>query len=55
MFGADRVMIVKNFPIEKLWTTYPELIAAHRAASAQLSEADQRKLLHDTAVRVYRL
>jgi len=55
LFGADRVMFGSNFPIEKLWTTYPELIAAHRAAAAQFSEADQRKLLHDTAIRVYRI
>jgi predicted TIM-barrel fold metal-dependent hydrolase len=55
LFGADRTMFGSNFPIEKLWTTYPELIAAHRAAAAQLPAADQRKLLHDTATRVYRL
>ena len=55
MFGADRTMFGSNFPIEKLWTSYPELIAAHRAAAAQLPTADQRKLLHDTAMRVYRL
>ena len=55
LFGADRTLFGSNFPIEKLWTTYPELIAAHRAAAAQLPAADQRKLLHDTATRVYRL
>jgi predicted TIM-barrel fold metal-dependent hydrolase len=55
LFGAERTMFGSNFPIEKLWTTYPELIAAHRAAAAQLPAADQRKLLHDTAMRVYRL
>ena len=55
LFGAERTLFGSNFPIEKLWTTYPELIAAHRAAAAQLPEADQRALLHDTAMRVYRL
>jgi predicted TIM-barrel fold metal-dependent hydrolase len=55
IFGAERCLFGSNFPIEKLWTTYPELIAAHRAAAAQLSVADQRQLLHDTAMRVYRL
>ena len=55
LFGAQRTLFGSNFPIEKLWTTYPELVAAHRAAAAQLPEADQRALLHDTAMRVYRL
>ena len=55
LFGAQRTMFGSNFPIEKLWTTYPELIAAHRAAAAHLPAADQRALLHDTAMRVYRL
>ena len=54
-FGAQRTLFGSNFPIEKLWTTYPELIAAHRAAAAQLSDAAARALMHDTAMRVYRL
>jgi predicted TIM-barrel fold metal-dependent hydrolase len=55
IFGADRSMFGSNFPIEKLWTSYPELISAHRAAAARFSAADQRNLLHDTAMRAYRL
>ena len=45
MFGS-------NFPIEKLWTSYEELVDAHADAAAQLPAADQRALLHDTAMRV---
>ena len=52
LFGAQRTLFGSNFPIEKLWTTYPELIAAHRAAAAQLTDADARALMHDTAMRV---
>jgi predicted TIM-barrel fold metal-dependent hydrolase len=55
MFGADRCLFGSNFPIEKLWTQYADLIAAYRAAVAGYSAADQKKMLHDTAVRVYRL
>ena len=29
IFGAGRTMFGSNFPIEKLWTTYAELIDAH--------------------------
>ena len=55
IFGAERCMFGSNFPIEKIWTFYSELIAAHRAAAAQLSAADQRHLLQNNATRVYRL
>jgi predicted TIM-barrel fold metal-dependent hydrolase len=55
LFGPKRCMFGSNFPIEKLWTTYPELISANRAAVAGLPEADQRLVLHGTAARVYRM
>jgi predicted TIM-barrel fold metal-dependent hydrolase len=55
MCGAERCLFGSNFPIEKLWTGYADLISAHRAALASHPEAVQRQVLHDTAVRVYRL
>lgn len=55
MFGADRCLFGSNFPIEKLWTTYPALIAAYRSVLGSYSDADRRAMLHDTAKRVYRL
>jgi predicted TIM-barrel fold metal-dependent hydrolase len=55
MFGADRCLFGSNFPIEKLWTSYAELVTAHRVAIASLPEADQTAILSVTACRVYRL
>jgi predicted TIM-barrel fold metal-dependent hydrolase len=55
IFGADRCLFGSNFPIEKHWPTYRELVDAHLAATAYL-RADQRDaVLRATAVRVYRL
>ncbi len=55
IFGADRCLFGSNFPIEKLWTRYRELVDAHRAATAHL-RADQRDAVQrTTALRVYRL
>jgi predicted TIM-barrel fold metal-dependent hydrolase len=55
IFGADRCLFGSNFPIEKLWTSYRELIDAYLAATASLA-ADQRDaVLRKTALRVYRL
>jgi len=52
LFGAQRCLFGSNFPIEKLWTSYAELIAAHRAAVPQ---AAQEAVFNETARRVYRL
>ena len=55
IFGADRCLYGSNFPIEKLWTSYPALIGAFRDAAHTLSDAEQRAIFADTARRVYRL
>ena len=55
IFGADRCLFGSNFPVEKLWTEYSDLIAAYRAALEPLGEAAYRAAFHDTAARIYRL
>ncbi len=52
LFGPERCLFGSNFPIEKLWTSYAELIAAHRAAVPQAAQA---AVFNETARRVYRL
>jgi predicted TIM-barrel fold metal-dependent hydrolase len=55
LFGPDRCMFGSNFPIEKLWTTYDEVVRVTTECLAGLSAAEQRAVLHDTATSVYRL
>jgi predicted TIM-barrel fold metal-dependent hydrolase len=55
IFGAHRCLFGSNFPIEKMWTRYADLVAAYRRALAPLGEAAARAALHDTAARIYRL
>jgi predicted TIM-barrel fold metal-dependent hydrolase len=55
IFGAGRCLFGSNFPIEKLWTSYIALVHAYRDAACSFSEADQQAILHDTAMRVYRI
>lgn len=55
MFGPTRCLFGSNFPVEKLWTRYRDLLAAYRRALAPLGEAATRAALHDTAMRIYRL
>jgi predicted TIM-barrel fold metal-dependent hydrolase len=55
IFGAGRCLFGSNFPIEKLWTSYPALIEAYRDAVAAFSAKEQQAILHDTAMSVYRI
>jgi len=55
IFGANRCLFGSNFPIEKMWTRYADLVAAYRRALAPLGEAAARAAFHDTAARIYRL
>ena len=55
IFGAGRCLFGSNFPIEKLWTSYGALVEAYRDAVAPLSLKEQQAILHDTAMRVYRI
>lgn len=55
LFGPSRCLYGSNFPIEKLWTAYPPLIGAFRAALASYSPEEQADMFHNVAARVYRL
>jgi len=55
IFGADRCLFGSNFPIEKLWTSYRDLVSAYRLAAASLAADDRDAVLRSTALRVYRL
>jgi predicted TIM-barrel fold metal-dependent hydrolase len=55
IFGPERCLFGSNFPVEKLWTQYADLIGAYRKAIEPLGDAAARAAFHDTAARVYRL
>ena len=55
IFGAHRCLFGSNFPIEKLWTSYAALMTAYREALGDLPETDQRSILHDNAIRLYKI
>ncbi|MCF3640416.1 amidohydrolase family protein [Rhizobium sp. TRM95111] len=54
ILGSNRLMFGSNFPIEKLWTDFPSVLSAHRAAAEGHGPEAAREMLHDTAARVYR-
>ncbi len=55
MFGAGRCLFGSNFPIEKLWTSYGELVEAHLKATSRMSKEERDQIFHATAARIYRL
>jgi predicted TIM-barrel fold metal-dependent hydrolase len=55
IFGAERCLVGSDFPIEKLWTSYRELIGTYRAATVQLRAEQRDAIFRTTAMRVYRL
>ena len=54
ILGSDRLMFGSNFPIEKLWTDYADLLAAHRDAVDRHGATAAANIFHDTAERIYR-
>ena len=54
-FGAEHCLFGSNFPIEKLWCRYGDLVDAFRQATAGMSAAEQEAIFSSTATRVYRL
>lgn len=55
IFGTDRGMFASNFPVDGIVATFEELYDGFRAAVVDLPLAEQKKLFHDNAVRIYRL
>lgn len=55
IFGTDRCLFGSNFPIEKLWTSYAQLIEVFQACLVRYSGPERRAILHDNASRIYRV
>ena len=55
MFGPQRCLFGSNFPIEKLWCGYPQLLAAFIASIDGVTAHERAAVLHDNAARLYRI
>lgn len=54
ILGSERLTFGSNFPIEKLWTTYADVLAAHKAAVEKHGAKAVADVFYGTAKRVYR-
>ncbi len=55
IFGVERTIFGSNFPLEKLHSSYADLMSAYRTVLSEYPEEDQRRVFHDNAVNFYRL
>ena len=55
IFGTDRCMFASNFPVDGLCGTFRTIYGGFRESVADLPVAEQCKLFHNNAVRIYRL
>lgn len=54
-FGWDRVLFGSDWPVCTLSATYKQWVEVLESITQSAGEANQRKLFHDNAIRVYRL
>lgn len=54
-FGADRCMFESNYPVDKNAYSYTVIWNAFKKVTKGYSPGERRALLHDTAVKAYRL
>ena len=54
-FGANRCMFASNFPVDKLYGSYQELINNHAAIIDEFFYQDREKIFYDTAKSFYGL
>ena len=51
IFGVERTIYGSNFPLEKLHASYKDFLGAYRTVLSEYTEAEQRAVLHDNAVK----
>ncbi|MFD6444361.1 amidohydrolase family protein [Promicromonospora sp. NPDC060204] len=54
-FGADRVFLGSNWPVERLYSSYTDVVEAFRHAVRDLAPAERDAVLAGTAERVFRI
>ena len=52
-FGTERAMFASNFPVDGLCATFAGIYSGFRAIVKDFPAAEQRRLFHDNAVRLY--
>ena len=54
-FGAERSLFGSNWPVDRLYSSYPDVVAAYRELVSEFSAAEQHALLAGNARRIFHL
>ena len=54
-FGADRIVMGTNWPVDRMFSSYPDVINAYAEIISGFSRADQVKLFSGNAERIFRI
>jgi predicted TIM-barrel fold metal-dependent hydrolase len=54
-FGIERCMFASNFPVDRLYSSYPQVWRAYAAIVAGASPVEQEALFKSNAARIYRI
>jgi predicted TIM-barrel fold metal-dependent hydrolase len=55
VFGSRRAMFATNWPIDRLYGSYPQLLEAYLSIASTFAIADRSNVFADTAARVYQI
>jgi predicted TIM-barrel fold metal-dependent hydrolase len=55
IYNSNRCLFGSNFPIEKIWCNYSDIIEAYQFATQKLQMSDKKNIFYETANRLYRL
>jgi predicted TIM-barrel fold metal-dependent hydrolase len=55
IFGVERCMFASNFPVDSLCADYDTIVDGFRRSVDDFTPADQARLFHENARRIYRI
>jgi predicted TIM-barrel fold metal-dependent hydrolase len=53
LFGSERCIFGSNFPIEKLWSSYGELLDGYKQSLERIPFDDKQAIFYDNAKKLY--
>ena len=55
IFGTSRVVFGSNWPLDRMYSSYPDLVNAYRTILGGYSQAEQLAMLSGNAERLFRI
>ncbi len=53
--GTERIVFGSNWPVDRMFSSYPDLIDAYAAIISDFTESEQRAMFAGNAERIFRI